>query len=347
MSFSNWPGDLRVELKTRFDHMKPRAAMLFLFLSVMTGTVSAEIINQTFCVRPMMKTMNDGATIMMWGYTTNCAMIMPMPMGEVPGPVLEIGAGDTLNLTLDMTMAPQEPPPYNGHTVHLHGADLPAAEDGVPETNGGVVDGDTYTWSPTSDEAGSYMYHCHVHTVKHLEMGMYGALIVRPRNLAGAFIDQLTPDVATAYDFIETYVISSVDPAYHFAMGDSTVFADYNPQYFLLNGNEGPSSAAPANILAAATGSKVALRLIGLHSVNGTFTLRDGAGNLQPFTIHVADGRSWAVPETVTSVDVNPGQRYDIIFETPATSGAWFPQFEYKTLRDAATLATVFGSVTF
>ncbi|MGR8941187.1 MAG: hypothetical protein ACU83V_06575 [Gammaproteobacteria bacterium] len=32
---------------------------------------------------------------------------------------------------------------------------------------------------------GSYPYPCHLHAVKHLEMGMYGAIIVRPRDASG------------------------------------------------------------------------------------------------------------------------------------------------------------------
>jgi len=170
-----------------------------------------------------------------------------------PGPILEIGANDTLNLTLNVNMmTPQESFPYNGHTVHLHGADVQTSEDGVPETNGNTVTGDTYTWSPSVGHEGSYAYHCHVHTVKHLEMGMYSAVIVRPRDVSGNFLNRLNQDPATAYDYSQVYVLSTVDPAYHSASGDSTVFADYNPQYFLLGGKEGKTTSAPALTLAAA-----------------------------------------------------------------------------------------------
>jgi len=48
------------------------------------------------------------------------------------------------------------------------------SEDGVPETGAGV-NGDTYNLSVNSRYIDGHMYHCHVHTVKHLEMGMYDA----------------------------------------------------------------------------------------------------------------------------------------------------------------------------
>lgn len=329
--------------------MTLQRSKLFLMLVSALGawTAQAATINQTLCISTVNKTMSDGVTVPFWGYTTACGATR---VAEVPAPLVEIGVGDTLNLTLTvmgMPMAPMEPAPYMGHTVHLHGADVTTAEDGVPET-GASVNGDVYTWSPTAAMAGSYMYHCHVHTVKHLEMGMYGPMIVRPKNAAGtAFLNQLTPDAATAYDYVQTYLISSVDPAYHAVNGDSPVFADYNPRYFLLNGNEGKTTASPAQTLTAAINSKVALRVIGLHSVHGVFSVRDSAGALKPFTVYVRDGRQYATPETVTSLEVGPGQRYDIVFNTPAATGAWYPQFEYRTLRDNSAIATVYGRVVF
>lgn len=319
-------------------------SLLVCAMLLASSVAHAATINQSLCVRTANKTMSDGQSVTFWGYTSACGM---GTTGQLPGPLVEIGVGDTLNLTLSTMMAPMEPTPYMGHTVHLHGADVTTAEDGVPETGASVM-GDVYTWAPSAEMAGTYMYHCHVHTVKHLEMGMYGPMIVRPKNAAGtAFLNQLTPDAATAYDYVQTYLISSVDPAYHTATGDSPVFADYNPKYFLINGAEGKTTAAPAQSLTSAINRKVALRVIGLHSIHGSFSVRDSTGALKPFTVYVRDGRQYATPETVTSLDVGPGQRYDIIFNTPGAIGAWYPQFEYRNLRDNSAFATVYGRVVF
>ena len=332
------------------------AAAVTCALLASAPNASAAVINQTLCVSTNNKTMSDGQVVTFWGFTPTCRVA---GNGEIPGPPVEVGIGDTLNLTLSFPMGmpmttPMEPMPYMGHTIHLHGADVPTAEDGVPET-GATVMGDTYTWLPTGEMGGTYMYHCHVHTVKHLEMGMYGPLIVRPKNALGNFLNQLTPDAATTFDFVQTYLLSSVDPAYHTAIGDSPVFADYNPKYFLLNGKESVTSTGAtvsAETLAATQNSKVALRLIGLHAVKGTFKILDSAGNAKPFTVYVQDGRQWPTPETVTSLDIGPAQRFDIIFTTPSSPGTWYPEFEYQKLRDPspgvkAPYAKVFGSVTF
>ena len=309
---------------------------------------NAATINKTVGIRSINRVMSDGATVTYWGFCNSGGA------PSLPGPQIEVGVGDTLNLTLQFSGSTcssggggfMEPEPYQGHTIHMHGADVVTAEDGVPET-GARVSGDTYTFTPTANMAGSMMYHCHVHTVKHLEMGMYGALVVRPKNAAGAFLNQITTNAATAYDYLQTYLFSTVDPAYHTATGDSTVFADYNPKYFLISGKEGKATTTPALTLAAAVNKKVALRLVGIHSVNGTFSIKDSSGNAKPFTVYTQDARSLPTPQTVTSLDISPGQRADIIFTTPSTTGTWYPQMTYKKLRDGSAFATAYGKVTF
>lgn len=306
-----------------------------------TTLANAAAISKSIGIASVTKTMSDGTSVTFWEFKegSNAATL--------PGPQIEVGIGDTLTINFT-AMAPgaMEMAPYNGHTIHMHGADVVTAEDGVPET-GASVTGDTYTFNPTSNMAGSMMYHCHVHTVKHLEMGLYGALVVRPKDASGNFLNQLTPSATTAYNYIQTYLFSTVDPAYHTATGDSTVFADYNPQYYLISGAEGKTTSAPALTLAAAVNKKVALRLIGIHSVNGTFSIKDGSGAAKSFTVYTQDARTLPTAKTVTSLDVSPGQRYDIIFSTPSATGTWYPQMTYKKLRDGSTYATAYGKVTF
>jgi FtsP/CotA-like multicopper oxidase with cupredoxin domain len=335
--------------------MKKVTTILLAACGLSAPSIHAATINKTYCVGSLSKSLS-GRSVAFWGFS-DCGggggMMGGGGMGGMssataPGPLLEIGAGDTLNLSLNINMmTPQESFPYNGHTIHLHGADVQTSEDGVPETNGNAVNGDTYTWSPLPGHEGVYPYHCHVHTVKHLEMGMYGAIVVRPRDAAGNFMNRLNQDALTAYDYSQVYVLSTVDPAYHTATGDSTVFADYNPQYFLLGGKEGKTTSAPALTLAAAKGKKVALRLVGMHSTNSTFQIKDSAGNAKPFTVYLRDGRALPAAKTLTGLDISPGQRADLIVALPTQTGVWYPQVTYKKLRDNGPYATVYGKITF
>ena len=339
----------------------------FAIICAMFTFGTAYAVDLTKCVGSITTVMSDGKSVTFWGYGTVGTTMGGGCPATVPAAPIDVIVGDTLNLKLNINgMTPQEVSPYNGHTIHLHGADVDTRNDGVPDTNFLVrkdtfVNGDSYSFTPTKEMYGSYMYHCHVHTVKHLEMGMYGPLIVRPQdpNKAGAYLNQINESIDTAYAYEMTYLFSTVDPAYHNTdltkNLDNPVFADYNPVYFLINGVESKTKAAvpAAATLVAMKSQKVALRLIGLHSVNGTFEIKDESGTPQPFTIYVEDGRTYSKSEPTNSLDIAPAQRFDIIFTTPNSTGTLYPQITYKKLRvdptnpASAIYATAYGKVTF
>jgi FtsP/CotA-like multicopper oxidase with cupredoxin domain len=93
----------------------------------------------------------------------------------VPGPEIRIREGDTLRVTLHSVGI--------GHTVHWHGIKLPWSMDGVPFMTQGLVTGNsTYVYEWTARESGTYWYHCHVDAPTHIDGGLFGALIIEPRD---------------------------------------------------------------------------------------------------------------------------------------------------------------------
>lgn len=301
----------------------------------------------TVAVQEINKTMHDGVSIPFWVWCQKGSS----GMGACPlaGPTLQLGVGQTSNIVLDMMMAPQEPAPYQGHTIHPHGLDVPQSEDGVPET-GATVLGDTYSLKVDNRYVGSHMYHCHVHTVKHLEMGLYAAFVVKDVDSAGNLLNVINHG-GPAYDYEWNMVLSTVDPTYHTqsAVGDSAIFADYNPKYFLINGNEGISSAAPADTLTAAVGKKVAIRLVGLPSVNATFAIKNASGAAQAFTVYNVDGFKLPSAQSKTSLVLSPGSTADVMVTLPSTSSTWYPQVTYNSLRNGSAYAggTVYSALKF
>ena len=300
-----------------------------------TTTTGISAANVSINIKGINKTMHDGTTIPFWVYCIdgNCPL---------PSPMLELSPGQQANVNLSMwrIQGAMEATPYQGHTIHFHGLDVAQSEDGVPET-GAPVMGDTYTFSVDDRYIGSHMYHCHVHTVKHLEMGMIGAFIVKDGNKINAN--------GETYDNEWNMVFSTVDPAYHTATGDSTVFANYNPKYFLINGNEGLNSSAPSEVFTAVRGQKMIIRLIGIHSVHGNFTIVNGQGQPQSFKVYNVDGFALPAVKTVTSLELSPGQTKDIVITLPTTSGSFFTKMEYKNLRTEQTYqnGTVYSRLDF
>lgn len=66
-------------------------------------------------------------------------------------------------------------------SVHWHGVDVPAAQDGVAGvTQDAVPPGGAFTYRFITDKAGTYWYHSHQDSVHQVETGLFGALIVLP-----------------------------------------------------------------------------------------------------------------------------------------------------------------------
>lgn len=91
--------------------------------------------------------------------------------GKVPGPVLRAREGELLRVTL--VNAGTVP-----HSIHFHGVH-PAEMDGV---FGLVPAGGSFTYEFEAKPYGVFPYHCHANpTSKHIQNGLYGMLIVDPK----------------------------------------------------------------------------------------------------------------------------------------------------------------------
>ncbi|MFA5860479.1 MAG: multicopper oxidase domain-containing protein [Candidatus Thermoplasmatota archaeon] len=112
-----------------------------------------------------------GASMGMWAFS----LTPEDGSGSVPGPALRVNEGDTVIVNFH--------PGVSGfnHTIHWHGVDVPWQMDGVPfMTQKPVEAGETFTYDFIAKPAGTYWYHCHVDPTHHIDMGMYGALIIDP-----------------------------------------------------------------------------------------------------------------------------------------------------------------------
>ena len=90
--------------------------------------------------------------------------------GAFPGPTIRVPRGVVFHSNIEAHGQP-------AHTIHWHGIEPTAMNDGVGHTSMELGEY-TYQWQP--NHIGSYFYHCHRSTIQHFEYGLYGFLIVEP-----------------------------------------------------------------------------------------------------------------------------------------------------------------------
>jgi CopA family copper-resistance protein len=95
--------------------------------------------------------------------------------GSLPAPTLRWKEGDTVTLRVTNTIRSHEA------SIHWHGIVLPANMDGVPGLSfHGIAPGETYTFRFRVRQAGTYWYHSH--SAFQEQRGLYGPLIIEPRD---------------------------------------------------------------------------------------------------------------------------------------------------------------------
>ncbi len=270
-----------------------------------------------------------GAPTTMWGFACDSAIapaVCPsVGVVTVPGPRLVVPPGDTtltVNLTNDLADAvsiviPGQALPAvtggiaSGTTIDAEGRTRITSFIGQAAGGGGTA---TFTW--TNLKPGTYLYQSGSDVAKQVPMGMYGAV---------------TADVAagTAYNGVDydsevVLIFSEVDPALHAAEAFTNA-VNYDPRYFLVNGQ--PFSAAAAPIAAGSAGQRILVRMLnaGLRSFVPEFPttyvdLVAEDGGL--FTASDSAGITEAATRRQYTVLLTAGKTADAIW-VPATAGTY------------------------
>ena len=94
--------------------------------------------------------------------------------GSLPAPILRWREGDTVTLRVRNRLREDDA------SIHWHGILLPANMDGVPGLSfNGIHPGETYLYRFNVRQGGTYWYHSH--SAFQEQLGLYGALIIDPR----------------------------------------------------------------------------------------------------------------------------------------------------------------------
>ncbi len=164
----------------------------------------------TLTAKEVTATLADGVTYDFWTFD-----------GTVPGPMLRVMEGDTVEVTLVN-------PPENkvGHNIDLHAVNGPGGGAAVLNAN----PGETKTLTFKATNPGIYVYHCaFTPPWHHIAQGMYGAILVEPK---GGL-----PKVDREFYVIQGdwYTTGANGDQGHQMFSESKAAAE-QPEYFTFNG---------------------------------------------------------------------------------------------------------------
>lgn len=208
--------------------------------------------------------------------------------GTVPGPAIRVTAGDHVRITIVNHL----PEPTS---IHWHGLEIPAAQDGVPGVGQQPIQpGKSFTYDFTilDQDAGTHFYHSHYDDLKQVSGGMYGALIVDPRPGSPQAAQAITAEVEY------TEIISELGA------------------YFVINGKSFPDTQS----IDVRHGQTVRLRIINIGEMIHPMHLH---GHF--FTVRAEGGPILAQPYAKDTLAIAPGETYDVTFYAWAAPGSVYP----------------------
>jgi FtsP/CotA-like multicopper oxidase with cupredoxin domain len=219
---------------------------------------------------------------------------------QVPGPRIRVTEGDRVRINVTNHLP-------ESTSVHWHGLVLRNAMDGPAEiTQEPIAPGETFTYEFVTEQRGTYFYHTHDHIDRQQALGLYGALIIDPRE----------PE-DYPYDYDQELVIQLQELLEREGYSWPSMPMDGGlPNFFTINGKAYPETET----VRMRVGETLLVRFIGtnsgfihpMHIHGGPFRIVETDGNPVP------PEAQW-VKDTV---NVGPGERYDVLWEA-REPGKW------------------------
>lgn len=210
-----------------------------------TGRTAPTVIRVALETREILAQLAHGTAYEFWTFN-----------GTVPGPMIRVREGDTVEFELRNSASSKMP-----HSIDLHAVNGPGGGGVATQTAPGSSSG----FSFKALNPGLYIYHCATpHVPTHVANGMYGLILVEP--------EEGLPGVDREYFVVQGEVYTTGD------LGDPGIqsfslekLLEESPEYYLFNGRVGALTGA---------GALTAL-------VNETVRIYFGVGGFVPSSFHV------------------------------------------------------------
>jgi FtsP/CotA-like multicopper oxidase with cupredoxin domain len=185
----------------------------------------------------------DGNSLYMWSYGSSGGSF------QLPGPTLCVDSGVKVTLVLHNSLPEATSIMFPGQSqVLADGRPTQPETDALgtlTSLTNSAAPGGAVTYTFTAGAPGTYLYQSGSDMQKQLQMGLYGALVVRPPG----HHDQENARTDSAFDPAHEYLylLSEVDPDLHLAVERRRAYdyTKFKARYFMINGRSMPDTIAP------------------------------------------------------------------------------------------------------
>jgi len=273
----------------------------------------------------------DGNSIYFWGLAPEGGSV------QYPAPTIIAKQGTTVQINLNNLLSVPVSLVFPGQSnvVALGGVPGAITREAAP-TNGTV----SYTF--TAGHPGTYTYYSGTRPDLQIEMGIVGALLIRPADSMGKEMTmQVYNDTNTVFDHEFLFLLTEMDENIHdlveqgrMSEVDTTTFF---PVYWFMNGRTGPDTMLESNAPWLPTqpyncmpmfnpGQKVLMRVIGggrdshplhHHGNNSTIIARDGR------LLESTPGAGPDLAQSVFTIPTHPGMTTDAFFTWTGAKLGW------------------------
>jgi FtsP/CotA-like multicopper oxidase with cupredoxin domain len=202
----------------------------------------AAVVNVDLCAKEGTVTLpGTPDPVPIWGLATMAGPDCSDEVAGLPGPVLNVGEGDTVNVTLHNGLAENVSLVFPGQEL-------------APDF-AGASPGGTAAYSFTAGDPGTYIYAAGRNPAVQVPMGLYGALVVDSADAGTAY----GTGTGSGYNRQAVLVLSEIDPNLNADPGGFNA-ADWHPTYWLINGQ--PYDPSTPTTVAASQGANTLLRYV-------------------------------------------------------------------------------------